>query len=115
MYLQTRQSEQQVSYALSARMGLRRAAHRASVGIEMTALLGASALLGLFLAVVVVLPTNDHIQVFSDPGSVTLLQIPAAVLAVAVGTAVAAGWVAAWFVQRQADRADIAKVMRLAR
>jgi len=115
LYLQTRQREQQVSYALGARMGLERRSHRLSIGIEMTGMLGASVLLGLALAFIVTVPTRDHVQVFSDPGSVPLLQIPAAALALAAGVVLAAAWVGAWFVQREADRTDVAQVMRLAR
>ncbi|MGH2775997.1 MAG: hypothetical protein ACRDJT_11285 [Actinomycetota bacterium] len=115
LYLQTRQREQQVSYALGARMGLERGSHRLSIGIEMTGMLGASVLLGLVLAIIVTVPTHDHIQVFSDPGSVPLVQIPAATLALAAAVVLAAAWMGAWFVQREADRTDVAQVMRLAR
>jgi len=115
LYLQTRQREQQVSYALGARMGLQRSAHRLSIGLEMTGMLGASALLGLALAIIVTLPTHDHIQVFSDPGSVPLVQIPVAALVAAAGVALTSAWVGALYVQREADRADVGQVMRLAR
>ena len=115
LYLQTRQREQQVSYALGARMGLERSSHRLSIGIEMTGMLGASVLLGLVLAIIVTVPTHDHIQVFSDSGSVPLVQIPTPALALAAAVVLAAAWVGAWFVQREADRTDVAQVMRLAR
>jgi len=115
LYLQTRQREQQVSYALGTRMGLERSSHRLSIGLEMMGMLGVSVLLGLVLAFIVTVPTDDHIQVFSDPGSVPLVQIPTAALALAATVVLAAAWVGAWFVQREADRIDVAQVMRLAR
>ena len=115
LYLQTRQREQQVSYALGTRMGLERSSHRLSIGIEMTGMLGASVLLGLVLAIIVTVPTHDHIQVFSDPGSVPLVRVPAIALGLAAVVVLAAAWVGAWFVQREADGTDVAQVMRLAR
>ena len=115
LYLQTRQREQQVSYALGSRMGLKRRSHRLSIGIEISGMLGASVLLGLVLAIIVTIPTTDHIQVFSDPGSVPLMRIPVAALVLAAAVALVAAWVGAWFVQREADRTDVAQVMRLAR
>ncbi|MGH2703178.1 MAG: hypothetical protein ACRDJ2_15555, partial [Actinomycetota bacterium] len=115
LYLQTRQREQQVSYALGSRMGLERRSHRLSIGFEISGMLGASVILGLVLAIIVTIPTTDHIQVFSDPGSVPLVRIPGAALALAAAVALLAAWVGAWIVQREADRTDVAQVMRLAR
>jgi hypothetical protein len=43
------------------------------------------------------------------------VQIPTAALALAAAVVLAAAWVGAWFVQREADRTDVAQVMRLAR
>ncbi len=43
------------------------------------------------------------------------LRLSVFVVALAAAVAIVAAWMGAWFVQREADRTDVAQVMRLAR
>jgi putative ABC transport system permease protein len=115
LYLQTRQRERQVSYALSRRMGLRRSSHRTAVGIELTAMLAVAVTSGATLALIAATAMHDRIQLFTEGDAVPLLRIPVLLVAAGVVSLLAFAWGAAWFVQRAADRMDVAQVMRLAR
>jgi putative ABC transport system permease protein len=115
LYLQTRQKERQVSYALSRRMGLARSSHRAAVAMELGAMLIVAVLVGAALAVIAAITTHDQVQIFSDRGVVPLLRFPVLLMVAATAALLAFAWVSAWLVQRAADRLDVAQVMRLAR
>jgi putative ABC transport system permease protein len=115
LYLQTRQKERQVSYALSRRMGLGRSAHRAAVGMELSAMLAVAVTTGATLAFIAALAMRDRIKLFTDADAVPLLRIPVLLLAAGVAVLLGFAWATAWFVQRSADRMDVAQVMRLAR
>lgn len=115
LYLQTRQRERQVSYALSRRMGLRRSSHRAAVGMELSAMLAVAATTGATLAFIAAIAMHDRIQLFTEGDAVPLLRIPTPLVAAGIAVLLAFAWVAAWLVQRSADRMDVAQVMRLAR
>jgi hypothetical protein len=115
LYLQTRQRERQVSYALSRRMGLGRASHRAAVGMELSAMLSIAVLAGVTLALLAAIAMHDRIQLFADADAVPLLRVPILLVAAGVTVLIAFAWASAWLVQRSADRMDVAQVMRLAR
>jgi putative ABC transport system permease protein len=115
LYLQTRQKERQVSYALSRRMGLARSSHRAAVAMELAAMLIVAVLVGASLAVIAAITTHDQVQIFSDRGVVPLLRFPVLLMVAATAALLAFAWLSAWLVQRAADRLDVAQVMRLAR
>ncbi len=114
MYMQASQRNRVVSFALSRRMGLDNRSHRASLVLELGAIFTASyavaLLFGLIAARVVVsnvdpLPNIPPDPLFEPP--IIPFLIAAVVLAVVsvVGGALA---------NRRAERADLAKVMRLA-
>ena len=115
LYLQTRQRERQVSYALSRRMGLGRSAHRAAVGMELSAMLAVAVLSGVTLALLAAIAMHDRIQLFARAPAVPLLRVPILLVAAGVAVLIAFAWASAWLVQRSADRMDVAQVMRLAR
>jgi putative ABC transport system permease protein len=114
LYVQARQRGRLVAYALARRMGLSRGAHLRSVALELAAML----LFGFALGVTLALVTSSLVYRRLDPMPEIPpglhLRLPGAVLGLTlVGTAVAA-LAGALLVQRGADRANIAEVMRLA-
>jgi len=114
LHLEARQRSREMSYALARRMGLRRAAHELSVAIELGAILSASFAIGSGLAWVaarLVYGTLDPLPAVPPP---PVFRTPAVVLAITGVAVVAAAWFGAWRVQRAADRANVAEVMRLA-
>jgi putative ABC transport system permease protein len=114
LYLQTRQRSREISYALARRMGLSPRAHRRSVAIELGGMLVTAFLVGAVLALgaaLLVYRRFDPLPAL-PPGPV--LRVPATVLAVAGATILVAAWVGSRLVQRRADRANVAEVMRAA-
>ena len=114
LYAQARQRGRVIAYALTRRMGLSRAAHRRSVLWELAGLLGFAFLLGAGLAVVAaaaVLPRLDPMPEL-PPG--LGLELPGLVLGATLACVLLAALVGAVLVQRAADRAKVAEVMRLA-
>lgn len=114
LYAQARQRGRVIAYALTRRMGLSRAAHRRSVLWELAGLLGFAFLLGAGLAVIAaaaVLPRLDPMPEL-PPG--LGLELPGPVLAGTLGCVLLAALAGAVLVQRAADRAKVAEVMRLA-
>jgi putative ABC transport system permease protein len=114
LYLQTRQRAREISYALARRMGLTRGAHRRSVAIELAGMLVTAFLVGAGLAFAAALLVYKRFDPLPSlpPGAV--LRIPVVALAAAGGAIVLAAWVGSRLVQRRADRANVAEVMRAA-
>ena len=113
LYLDTRQRAREVSYALARRMGLRRDAHRRSVVLE----LGGMLLIGFGLGAVlswlgarIVYKKLDPVPALPPPA---LFRVPVLSYAATAVVLAAVAWVGAWWVQRSAERADVAQVMRL--
>ena len=114
LYLQARQQSREVSYALARRMGLGPGSHLRSVVAEIGTMLVAAFLLGgvfAFGAAALVHRKLDPIP--SLPPSPFLMTPISLFAATAVGV-VLVSTVGAWWVQRRADRANPAEVMRLA-
>jgi putative ABC transport system permease protein len=114
LYVQTRQREQVVAYALLARMGLAGRAHRLSAALELAGMLLAALVIGGLLAVVAAAMVLDQLDLAPQlqPGPALRLPVPLlwqvllGALAVAFGGAALAQW--------RAGRANVAEVMRLA-
>jgi putative ABC transport system permease protein len=114
LYLQARQRDREVSYALARRMGLSSAAHGLSVAGELAGMLLAAFVIGAGLAVAaagLVYGRLDPLPTL-PPGPV--LRLPVGLFGAAAAVLVAAAAVGAWVVQWRADRANVAEVMRLA-
>jgi putative ABC transport system permease protein len=114
LYLQSRQRAREVSYALATRMGLSRRSHRRSVGAELAGMLVVAFVLGAGLATLSAAVVNARTDVLPGLPPGPLLRIPwplFGAIALALALVATAG---AWAVQRRADRANIAEVMRLA-
>jgi putative ABC transport system permease protein len=114
MYLEARQRSRKVSYALSRRMGLARRSHRWSIALELGAILVASLVIGGLLAAVAARMVYSKLDPIPSIPPAPLLRQPLALLGASVVVVLVASWIGAWRVQRAADRARVAEVMRLA-
>jgi putative ABC transport system permease protein len=114
LYAQARQRGRVVAYALTRRMGLSRAAHRRSVLCELAGMLLFALALGAGLAVVAAAVVHRSLDPMPQLPPAPGLALPGALLgATLVGVLLAAA-AGAYLVQRAADRAKVAEVMRLA-
>ena len=111
LFLQARQTRAEASYAIARRMGLSRASHRASVGLEFLAMLVASALVGGGLAVAGATFIHGRMDLGGLDQVPLFLVPPEPLLALAAVLAIFAG-LCAVAVQRRADAADVSQVMR---
>jgi putative ABC transport system permease protein len=114
LYAQARQRGRVVAYALTRRMGLSRAAHRRSVLWELTGLLLFALVLGAGLAVVAAAAVLSRLDPLPELPPGLRLQLPGVLLGAALGCVLLAALAGAVLVQRAADRAKVAEVMRLA-
>jgi putative ABC transport system permease protein len=114
LYAQARQRSRVVAYALTRRMGLSRAAHRRSVLWELAGLLLFALALGAGLAVVAAGAVYRRLDPMPQLPPAPGLELPAAVLGAALLGVLLAALAGAFLVQRAADRANVAEVMRLA-
>lgn len=113
-YLQTRQRERDAAYGLSKRMGLAGGSHRASLAVELFAMLVVAALLGEVAAVLgakLVLANADPLPEVPPPG---LFRVPIAIVLGLIPAILGIAGIGAWRVQRAADGARMAEVMRVA-
>jgi hypothetical protein len=114
LYLQTRQRQAETSYALTRRMGLSRSSNRRSVALEVTTLLGTAFVIGGTIAAFASVAVNEDVQARAVDVAVPLFRIPIPLLALTAAAMLLFAWIGAVFVQRRADRADVAEVMRVA-
>lgn len=114
LYLQNRQRQAETSYALARRMGLRRASYRRSVALEVAGLLLGSFVIGASIAALASLLVNEDVQARAVEAAVPLFRIPIPLVAGTAAVLLAFSIVGAWLVQRGADHADVAEVMRVA-
>jgi putative ABC transport system permease protein len=114
LYAQARQRGRVVAYALTRRMGLSRAAHRRSVLWELAGLLGFAFLLGAGSALVAAAAVLGRLDPMPELPPGLGLELPGAVLGGTLLGILLAALAGALLVQRAADRANVAEVMRLA-
>lgn len=114
MYLQTRQRQGESAYALIRRMGLSRGSHRRSVLMEAAGLLLLAFVIGSSLAAAASFAVNTEVQARPVEATVALFRLPLPVLGLTGAILILFAWAGAALVQRRADRADLAEVMRLA-
>ena len=114
MYLQARQRSEVVSYGLSLRMGMRRAAHLIATATEVGAMLLIAYAAGAILAVTaarLTVPLLDPLETIPpDPIGV----VPILTVAIAAPVLLLAAFLGGWLVERRARAADLGQVMRLA-
>jgi putative ABC transport system permease protein len=114
LYLEARQRAREVSYALARRMGLKRRSHRRSVAIELGAMLAAGYVLGASLSWVAARLVFAKLDPMPHLPPHPLFRTPLAILFFTLLGALVAAAAGAWRVQRSADRANVAEVLRLA-
>ena len=114
LYLQARQGAREVSYALAARMGLGRSAHRWSVLLEVGGMLAVAFALGVVLGSVGAGAVVGRIDLLPTVPPGPSVRFPLEVIGLAAAGLAAISVAGAWLVQRQADRADVAEVLRRA-
>jgi putative ABC transport system permease protein len=114
LYAQARQRGRLVAYALARRMGLSRGAHLRSVAMELAAMLLFSFVLGVALALVTSLLVYRRLDPMPELPPGLHLVLPGAVLGLTLLGVALAAVAGALLVQRGADRANVAEVMRLA-
>jgi len=114
LYLQARQRSREVAYALERRMGLRKRSNFLSVVLELFGMLGASFVIGGGLAVVAAFLLYRKADPMPGIPPDPLLQLPVALFVLTGVILALAAVVSAWWVQRAAERANVAEVMRLA-
>ncbi|MGQ0670662.1 MAG: FtsX-like permease family protein [Actinomycetota bacterium] len=114
LYVESRQRTREVSYVLSSRMGLSRAAHWVSVSIELGAMLLVSFAMGAVLAAAAAFVVHQDVDPLPQQPPAALFRVPAALFGLVAAALAAFALATAWVVQRRADRANVAEVMRLA-
>jgi putative ABC transport system permease protein len=114
LYVQARQRGRLVAYALARRMGLTRGAHLRSVALELAAMLLFSFALGVILALVTSSLVYRRLDPMPELPPGLHLVLPGAALGLTLLGVTVAAVAGALLVQRGADRANVAEVMRLA-
>lgn len=112
LHLEARQRARALAYALTRRMGLRPGAHLRSLLLELAALLGGGALLGVALGWVSAVVVHGHLDPTPAIPPAPLLLAPwlaFAAIAALLALVVAGG---AAFAQRRAGTADPAELLR---
>lgn len=115
LYLAARQRSAEVAYALSRRMGLARATSGWSLRLEVLGLLGIAFVLGAVVALGASALVAPQTQARVVEAETTMFRVPGGPLAVAATALLAFAVLATALVQRRADRANVAEVMRGAR
>jgi len=114
LYLEARQRGRAISYALASRMGLSRRSHRASVALELGALLALGCVLGIALAWIAARVVYGRLDPMPQLPPAPLFRLPIAAFALTGLAVVIASLIGAWRVQRAAERVRVSEVMRLA-
>jgi putative ABC transport system permease protein len=114
LYLETRQRTRRVTYALARRMGLSRAAHLASVLVEVGATLVGGFAIGAALSFIAARLVYLRLDALPTVPPVPLLRAPLVALSGTAAAVLAVTWLATLVAQRSADRTNLAEVLRVA-
>jgi putative ABC transport system permease protein len=112
LFVSSRQRATQVSYALARRMGLSVGSHRVALGTEVVALLGIALAVATALGLLASALVAGALDPIPDLPPRPRMAVPAPALAALAGTLVVAGLCGAALLQRGADRANVAEVLR---
>jgi putative ABC transport system permease protein len=114
MYLQARQRAEAISFALSLRMGMAEASHRRALTLELGAMLAASCVVGMIVALVsaaLLLPMLDPLSAIPPA---PLFVLPLGWAAATLAVVVLVSWLGGRLTVRQAREAQIGEVLRVA-
>jgi putative ABC transport system permease protein len=114
LYLQARQRDRDVSYALASRMGLSSRAHVVSVFVEILAMLIAAFVIGVGLAVAAARLVLGKLDVLPGAPPPPRFRVPLSMVGLLAAAVVALALIGAAAVQRRAGRARVSEVLRLA-
>ena len=114
LYLQARQRDRDVSYALASRMGLSARAHASSVFLEILAMLVAAFVIGVGLAAAAARLILGKLDVLPSAPPPPRFQPPVTLIALIGAGVVVVAAIGAAAVQRHASRSRVSEVLRLA-
>jgi predicted lysophospholipase L1 biosynthesis ABC-type transport system permease subunit len=114
LYLQARNRNRIISYALARRMGLTSGNHRFALGLELGALLLVSSVVGAFLAMVAARLVVVELDAPAPLPGGPLFRTPWELVAAAFAGVLAATAMGALIADRRARRANVAEVIRAA-
>jgi putative ABC transport system permease protein len=114
LYLQSRQQSREIAYALARRMGMSRGTHRRSVAVELTGMLLGAFVVGTVLAAAATRLIYRKLDLIPSLPPAPMYRIPVVALGEIALAAVVTAVVGAFAVQRRAQRANVAEVLRLA-
>ncbi|MFA9444693.1 hypothetical protein [Egicoccus sp. AB-alg6-2] len=112
LFVAVRQRDLQVSYALSRRMGLRPSTHAVALLYEVLALLALALALATALGMLAAAAVTGGIDPLPDLLPAPRVVVPLGALGGVLVALVVAGGLGAVTLQRAADRADVAEVLR---
>ncbi|HVC72541.1 MAG TPA: FtsX-like permease family protein, partial [Mycobacteriales bacterium] len=114
LYMQARQAQRDLAFALGRKMGLSDRAHRRALTLELGLMLGVAAASGAVLALAAAALVRARVRVLPEAPGPTVAAAPWTMLvAVALGTVVVA-MVGGRLAQRRARRTNVSEVLRLA-
>jgi putative ABC transport system permease protein len=114
LYLQARQQQREVTYALARRMGLGRKENRRSIALELGGMLAAAYVIGAVFASVAAFIVHGKVDPLPALPPGPLFHVPGQTLVVVAAVVVVLAWVGAMRVQRRADHANVGELLRRA-
>jgi len=114
LYLQARQQQREVTYALARRMGLGRSEHRRSIALELGGMLAAAFVIGSVFATAAAAIVHGKVDPLPTLPPGPLFHLPIATLVTVAAAVLVLAWLGAMRVQRRADRANVGELLRRA-
>jgi putative ABC transport system permease protein len=114
LYLQARQQQRDVTYALARRMGLRRRDHRRSIVLELGGMLLAAYVIGTGFATAAAAIVHGKVDPLPTLPPGPLFRVPAVTLVLVAAAGAVLALAGALRVQRHADHANVGELLRRA-
>src|SRR5262249_23596817 len=114
LYLQARQQQREVTYALARRMGLGRREHRRSIALELGGVLAAAYMVGAVVATGAAFLVPGKVDPLPARPPGPLFRVPSPMLVGVAAVVVLLAWAGAMRVQRRADRVNVGELLRRA-
>ena len=114
LYLQARQQQREVTYALARRMGLGRKEHRRSIALELGGMLTAAFVIGAVFATAAAAIVHGKVDPLPTLPPGPLFRVPFATLVTIAAAVLALAWLGAMRVQRRADHTNVGELLRRA-
>ena len=114
LYLQSRQAERDLAFALGRRMGLSDRAHRRAVTLELGAMLGVALVLGTSLATAAAALVQGKLDLLPDAPGPVVFAIPWLLFGITALALVLTARAGGAFAQLRARATNVSEVLRLA-